>query len=160
MSASLLSLWLQRWYSASKETLFAVPWLCETLDPVTAVQWSTTCSKSWGVWSWTHRFGVQDMAYTLATGYVAASILLSGFYLRISAIKIGFIRALSWVSYTKYAMQAMGRIELLGRVWSPSTCSLNKGSGLLRFHSPAYVQADCIKMLSKFLGVTDTLDGQ
>jgi ATP-binding cassette subfamily G (WHITE) protein 2 len=63
------------------------------------------------------------MAYVLATGYVASSILLSGFYLRISAIKIGFIRALSWLSYTKYAMQAMGRIQLLGATWDPSTCT-------------------------------------
>lgn len=78
---------------------------------------------------------MQDMAYTLATGYVAASILLSGFYLRISAIKIGFIRALSWASYTKYAMQAMGRIELLGRVWSPSTCTLTTGKIFITSHS-------------------------
>ncbi len=63
------------------------------------------------------------MAYVLATGYVASSILLSGFYLRIKAIKIGFIRALSWLSYTKYAMFSMGRIELHGRTWDSSTCS-------------------------------------
>ena len=66
---------------------------------------------------------MQDMAYVLATGYVASSILLSGFYIRIKAIKIGFIRALSWLSYTKYAMQGMGRIELHNRSWDPSTCS-------------------------------------
>ena len=65
----------------------------------------------------------QDMAYVLATGYVASSILLSGFYLRIKAIKIGFIRALSWLSYTKYAMQGMGRIELHNRTWDASTCN-------------------------------------
>ncbi len=65
---------------------------------------------------------LQDMAYVLATGYVASSILLSGFYLRIKDIKIGFIRALSWLSYTKYAMQAMGRIQLHGVTWDPSTC--------------------------------------
>ena len=73
---------------------------------------------------------LQDMAYTLATGYVASSILLSGFYLRISAIKYAFCRGLSWLSYTKYAMQAMGRIELLGRVWSPDTCTFTKGETL------------------------------
>ena len=58
----------------------------------------------------------------LATGYVASSILLSGFYLRIKDIKIGFIRALSWLSYTKYAMQGVGRVELAGRTWDSSTC--------------------------------------
>ena len=73
---------------------------------------------------------LQDMAYVLATGYVASSILLSGFYLRIKAIKIGFIRALSWLSYTKYAMFSMGRIELAGRTWDKSTCS-NTGAGEL-----------------------------
>lgn len=62
------------------------------------------------------------MAYVLATGYVAASILLSGFYLRIKEIKVGFIRGLSWLSYTRYAMQGAGKIELQGRVWDPSTC--------------------------------------
>ena len=67
------------------------------------------------------------MAYTVATGYVATSILLSGFYLRISAIKYAVIRGLSWASYTKYAMQAMGRIELLGRMWGPDTCTQGQG---------------------------------
>ena len=71
---------------------------------------------------------MQDMAYTVATGYVATSILLSGFYLRISAIKYAVIRGLSWASYTKYAMQAMGRIELLGRMWGPDTCSQGQGT--------------------------------
>ena len=43
----------------------------------------------------------QDLAYVLATGYVAASILLSGFYLRINDMKLGFMKGLSYLSYTK-----------------------------------------------------------
>ena len=43
----------------------------------------------------------QDLAYVLATGYVAASILLSGFYLRIGDMRLAFMRGLSWLSYTK-----------------------------------------------------------
>ena len=43
----------------------------------------------------------QDLAYVLATGYVAASILLSGFYLRIGDMRRAFMRGLSWLSYTK-----------------------------------------------------------
>lgn len=45
----------------------------------------------------------QDLAYVLATGYVAASILLSGFYLRIDDMKLAFMRGLSYLSYTKCA---------------------------------------------------------
>lgn len=71
---------------------------------------------------------LQDMAYTIATGYVALSILLAGFYIRISAIKAGFVRALSWLTYTKYSVQALGRIELLGRLWGPETCQSTQGT--------------------------------
>ena len=44
----------------------------------------------------------QDLAYVLATGYVAASILLSGFYLRVADMKLAVMRGLSYLSYTKY----------------------------------------------------------
>ena len=54
---------------------------------------------------------------------MASSILLSGFYIRIKDIKIGFVRGLSWLSYTKYAMQGASRIELQNQVWDPSTCT-------------------------------------
>ena len=43
----------------------------------------------------------QDLAYVLATGYVASSILLSGFYLSINDMKLGFMKGLSYLSYTK-----------------------------------------------------------
>ena len=45
----------------------------------------------------------QDLAYVLATGYVAASILLSGFYLRVGDMKLAVMRSLSYLSYTKCA---------------------------------------------------------
>lgn len=43
----------------------------------------------------------------LATGYVAASILLSGFYLRIDDMKLAVMRGLSYLSYTKCAPQSI-----------------------------------------------------
>jgi hypothetical protein len=45
----------------------------------------------------------QDLAYVLATGYVAASILLSGFFLLIDDMKLAVMRGLSYLSYTKRA---------------------------------------------------------
>lgn len=47
----------------------------------------------------------QDLAYVLATSYVATSILLSGFYIRTQDMKVALMRWLSYMSYTKYAMQ-------------------------------------------------------
>lgn len=49
----------------------------------------------------------QDLAYVLATGYVAASILLSGFYLRIDDMKLAVMRGLSYLSYTKCVPQSV-----------------------------------------------------
>lgn len=48
----------------------------------------------------------QDLAYVLATGYVASSILLSGFYLRVTDMALGLMRSLSYLSYTKCAPRA------------------------------------------------------
>ena len=59
----------------------------------------------------------------MATGYVTASILLSGFYIRINQISIGFLRALSWATYTKYALFGVARLELSGVVWPNVQCS-------------------------------------
>ena len=65
---------------------------------------------------------VQDMAYVLSTGYVALCILLSGFFIRIKDISIGFVKTLSWASYPKYAMIALARLELQGRKWPETDC--------------------------------------
>ncbi len=48
----------------------------------------------------------QDLAYVLATGYVASSILLSGFYLRVTDMALSLMRSLSYLSYTKCAAPA------------------------------------------------------
>ena len=45
----------------------------------------------------------QDLAYILATGYVALSLLLAGFYLRTSEFKL---RPLVWLSYISYPRSA------------------------------------------------------
>ena len=59
----------------------------------------------------------QDLAYVLATGYVASSILLSGFYLRTRDMQLRVMRVLSHLSYTKYAMEGVAQIELRGQTW-------------------------------------------
>ena len=47
--------------------------------------------------------GDAAQAFVLATSYVAMSILLSGFYIRVHDMAASVMRGLSWVSYTKYA---------------------------------------------------------
>lgn len=59
----------------------------------------------------------QDLAYIIATSYVAISILLSGFFIRISDIRLGFLRGISWCVYMKYSLIGAVRRELLGRTW-------------------------------------------
>jgi hypothetical protein len=59
----------------------------------------------------------QDLAYVLATGYVASSILLSGFLLRTQDMKLPVMRWMSYASYTKYAMEGVSRLELAGMTW-------------------------------------------
>ena len=59
----------------------------------------------------------QDLAYVLATGYVASSILLSGFYLRTRDMQLRVMRVLSHLSYTKYAMEGVAQVELRGQTW-------------------------------------------
>jgi len=45
----------------------------------------------------------QDLAYVLACGYVALSLLLSGFYMRTGELRI---RPLVWLSYASYPRRA------------------------------------------------------
>ena len=76
----------------------------------------------------------QDMAYVVSTGYVALCILLSGFFIRIKDVLIGFVRAISWASYPKYTLIALARLELLGREFSNKDCqqsTRNVGGELL-----------------------------
>lgn len=71
---------------------------------------------------------LQDLAYIVATGYVTASILLSGFYIRFRDFGLGFIRALSWANYQRYSFNAIARLELAGVTWAPEQCFLSSGA--------------------------------
>ena len=52
---------------------------------------------------------MQDLAYILAVGYVGASILLCGLFVRPSQLKI---RPLLWLSYLSYPRQAHSILRL------------------------------------------------
>ena len=63
----------------------------------------------------------------IATAYVALSILLSGFYIRVASMAVSIMRGLSWVSYTKYASacsSASLACSLAGWHASSALCSL------------------------------------
>ena len=64
-----------------------------------------------------------------ATAYVACSILWSGFYIRVADMKVSVMRGLSWVSYTKYAMMGVSRVELQDRVYDTSACITSGNTG-------------------------------
>ena len=67
----------------------------------------------------------QDLAYVLATGYVAASILVSGFFIQIAQLKVAPMRWISYLSYPRYAVQGIAQIELSGVIFYPpgESCS-------------------------------------
>ena len=83
----------------------------------------------------------QDLAYVLATGYVAASILLSGFYLRVGDMRLSVMRALSWLSYTKCALA-----PLLAPLHT-HTCALLPSQLHARWSSHAHASGTCTSML-------------
>ena len=64
-----------------------------------------------------------------ATAYVACSILWSGFYIRIADMKVSLMRGLSWLSYTKYAMMGVARVELQDRVYDTTACTQASPTG-------------------------------
>ena len=51
------------------------------------------------------RDALQDIAYVLATGYVGLSILLSGFFVRPSQLKVAPLLWLSYISYPRCGNQ-------------------------------------------------------
>ncbi|CAL5218719.1 g432 [Coccomyxa viridis] len=62
----------------------------------------------------------QDIAYVLATGYVGLSILLSGFFVRPSQLKIAPLLWLSYISYPRWCFAGLAQNEEGGRLyWSP-----------------------------------------
>ena len=56
----------------------------------------------------------------LGTGYVAASILVSGFYMRTSDMKLAVMRGLSYLSYTKCVCVPCVRACVCMSVFAPS----------------------------------------
>ena len=65
-------------------------------------------------------------AFVVATAYVALSILLSGFYIRVADMAVSVMRGLSWISYTKYA-SAHPPFWLWGRACSLLTAAAANG---------------------------------
>lgn len=54
----------------------------------------------------------QDVAYVLAIAYVSLSILLGGFYIRISEVPFKVLRYMSYLSYPRFALQGLAINEL------------------------------------------------
>ena len=54
-------------------------------------------------------------AFATATAVLSASMLLAGFYLPIDAMRIGFVRGLSWASFTRYHLSGLFQIEIAGQ---------------------------------------------
>ena len=54
----------------------------------------------------------QDVAYVMAIGYVSLSILLGGFYIRVSEISNLGLRYMSYLSYPRFTLQGLAINEL------------------------------------------------
>ena len=68
-------------------------------------------------------------AFVFATAYVACSVLWSGFYIRVADMKVSVMRGLSWLSYTKYAMMGVSRVELQDQVYNTTACTHTSTTG-------------------------------
>lgn len=64
------------------------------------------------------------MAFSISTIYISFSLLLCGFYIRVSDMELSVVRALTWASFSKYAFNAMATVELKDRVWTDFSCPL------------------------------------
>lgn len=84
-----------------------------SLHSVIATQMVTGC-----IWF----FNGQDIAFSIASLYVSFSLLISGFYIRVSDMTLSVARGLSWASFNKYSFQALARTELQDRSWPSTTC--------------------------------------
>lgn len=67
---------------------------------------------------------LQDLAYVLATGYVAASILVSGFFIQLKALRVAPMRWISYLSYPRYAVAGIAQLELAGVTFYPPSTAL------------------------------------
>ena len=71
---------------------------------------------------------MQDSASALAGLYVSFSLLICGYYIRVSDMTLSFVRGLSWASFNKYAFQAVAVTELgRDRMWTEA-CPLQTGA--------------------------------
>jgi hypothetical protein len=72
---------------------------------------------------------LQDIAFSVASLYISFSLLICGFYIRVSDMTLSAARALSWASFNKYTFQALAVTELgANRTWSSSTCVTTAGT--------------------------------
>ena len=71
---------------------------------------------------------MQDIAFSIASLYVSFSLLISGFYIRVSDMTLSVARGLSWASFNKYSFQALARTELQDRSWPSTTCVRETGA--------------------------------
>lgn len=67
---------------------------------------------------------LQDLAYVLATGYVAASILVSGFFIQLKQLRVAPMRWLSYLSYPRYAVSGIAQLELAGVTFYPPSAPI------------------------------------
>ena len=67
-------------------------------------------------------------AFATATAILSASMLLGGFYISVDAMYLGFIRGLSWASFTRYHLSGLFQIELAGQY--PGVCAVDPSTGV------------------------------
>ncbi|KAK9802008.1 hypothetical protein WJX73_010401 [Symbiochloris irregularis] len=99
-------------YQGHALVLFAVILVIQSL---VAIQLLTFC-----VWLTPN----QDLAYVLATGYVAASILVSGFFIRLHDLKVAPMYWISFLSYPRYAVSGTAQLELTGVLFYPASAAI------------------------------------
>lgn len=94
---------------------------------------------------------VQDPAFTVATIYITFSLLICGFYIRVSEMTLSVIKGLSWTSFSKYTFQALAYTELQNRTWDNTTCTANVAGQLFSFLTQVYLTCMVIKLFAFFL---------
>ena len=58
----------------------------------------------------------------MAASYVSFSLLLCGFYVRVADMRLSIMKGLTWVSFSKYTLEALAHNELQNRVWDTASC--------------------------------------
>lgn len=54
-------------------------------------------------------------AFALATAILSTSLMLGGFFIQVHTMYLGFVRGLSWISFTRYLISGLFHIELAGQ---------------------------------------------